>query len=73
MHLCGVYLNRGRIILTVIFLPLVFFMIYSEEILILLGQDKDVSKYAVEYIKPMIIGMYFLGQFDLTRRFLMCL
>jgi len=32
-----------------------------------------VATYAQEFIQPMIPGMYFFGQFDLSRRFLTCM
>ena len=39
LHLCGVYFNRGRFVLTAIFIPLAVMLCYSNQILIVLGQD----------------------------------
>ena len=45
-RLCGVYLNRGRIINTVIFIPQVLVLSFSYEILQWLGQDPEVCFWA---------------------------
>ena len=45
MELCGVYLNRGRYILTLIFIPLSIILLKIEGLLIAVGQDPDVSHY----------------------------
>ena len=73
LKLCGTYLNRGRVIMTVVYLPLVVLLSFSEDILVALGQNRSVARYAHEYIVPMIPAMYFLGLFDLARRFLTCM
>ena len=59
--------------MTVVYVPLVVLLCFSENILISIGQDESVAYYAYEYIVPMIPAMYFLGLFDLSRRFLTCL
>lgn len=59
--------------MTLVYLPLVLLLSYSFEILVAIGQDQSVARYAQEYIWPMIPAMYFLGLFDLSRRFLTCL
>ena len=46
LHLCGVYLNRARVINTVIFVPLLFILLFTKPILESLGQDWAVTKYA---------------------------
>lgn len=39
-HLCGVYLNRGRLILVAFFIPLALIpSVYAEELLLVIGQD----------------------------------
>lgn len=48
-------------------------MCFSEQVLLSLGQNATVAAYACEYITPMIPGMYFFCQFDLSRRFLTCM
>lgn len=73
IKLTGVYLNRGFFIMSAFYLPLAFFLSFSEQLLIAMGQDVKVARYANEYIIPMIPAMYFLGLFDLMRRYLTCL
>ena len=46
LHLCGVYLNRARVINTVIFVPLLIILLFTKPILEALGQDQEVTKYA---------------------------
>ena len=58
--------------MTAVFLPLVFLLVFSEQLLLKLGQDEKVAKYAQLYVLPMIPGMFFFGLFDLSRRFLTC-
>lgn len=43
--MCGVYLNRGRLILTLFLIPLAFIPLnFGESILIAVGQDPEVAK-----------------------------
>ena len=37
LKLCGVYLNRGRVIMSVVYLPLALLLSFSYQILITLG------------------------------------
>ena len=73
LHLCGVYFNRGRMILTAIFIPLAILLSFSEPILITLGQDPIVSKHAHSFILATLPALYFYVMFDLTKRFLNCM
>ena len=59
--------------MSLVYLPLALLLSFSYDILIAIGQNHDVAMYAHEYIVPMIPAMYFLGLFDLERRFLTCL
>ena len=59
--------------MTVVYLPLALLLSFSYHILVAIGQDEKVAGYAHDYIIPMIPAMYFLGLFDLSRRFLTCL
>ena len=60
-------------IMTAAYLPLVVMLIFSESIFVAVGQDKGVSAYAFTYMLPMIPALFFLGLFDLSKRFLTCL
>ena len=73
LKLCGTYYNRGKVIMSLTYIPLAILLGFSDKILYALGQDALVVHYAFEYIIPMIPAMYFLGLFDLSRRFLTCL
>ena len=45
LKLCGVYLNRGRLILTAFFVPLAFILATTtENILLAIGIDSEVSR-----------------------------
>ena len=59
--------------MTLAYLPLAVLLSFSYQILVSIGQDEAVATYAHAYIVPMIPAMYFLGLFDLERRFLTCL
>ena len=48
--LCGVYLNRARVINTVLFIPLVSILLFTRQILTFVGQDESVVEYAHTYI-----------------------
>ena len=67
---CGILLNRGRVILTVIFIPICVLFLESERILLFIGLDDEVSKYAGQYLISMIAGTFFEAQFDLNKRWL---
>lgn len=52
LEMCGVYINRGRMVCLAFSLTLstvLFF--FGEEIMLLMGQDETVSKIAALYIK----------------------
>jgi len=73
LKLAGVYLNRGFFIMSLVYVPLAFLLSFSYPFLKIIGQNEAVATYASEYINPMIPAMYFLGLFDLLRRYLTCL
>ena len=73
LYLCGVYFNRARVINTVIFVPLLIILLFTKPILSALVQDDEVSEYARQYVFVNLPGVYFLGMFDLTKRFLNCM
>ena len=59
IHLCGVYVNRGRLINLVMFVPLAILLCFSESILVQFGQDAQVSVYASKYIMLCLPGTFF--------------
>ncbi|CDW80289.1 na+-driven multidrug efflux pump [Stylonychia lemnae] len=70
MRKCGVYLNRGRIITLMCYIPMVFSILMCERVLLFIGQDPAASRFAQQYVYAIIPGMFFHGQFDATRQYL---
>ena len=64
-HLCSIYLQRGRLVNTLTFAMIVVPLIFSSQILLLLGQDKQVSAQAGKYVLAYTPGIYFLSLLDL--------
>ena len=58
LHLAGVYLNRGRVLLTLFFIPMTILYFYIENILLYLGQDPEASKCAQIYAVYFLPGLY---------------
>ena len=66
----GEHLNRMRIILTLMFIPICVFLSFSEQILLFLGQDSQVSSVAALYIIYQLPGLYMYSLFDALRLFM---
>jgi multidrug resistance protein, MATE family len=45
-NLCGKLLNRGRAIITAVYIPCVVFLLCAETILIAIGQDPETAREA---------------------------
>jgi len=67
---CGQIFNRGRFIVTVVMVPIIIIFSLSDKILVGLGQDPEVSHISRVYVTILIPGVWALGQFDATKRFL---
>lgn len=70
MRKCGVFLNRGRAIGLIIFIPQFFMLLNCERVLLLLGQDPNAARYAQQYSYYLIPAMLCHSQFDATRQYL---
>lgn len=70
MRLCGVYLQRGRLIAISIYGPIVIILLFSRKFLNLFNQDGEVSEMAYLYIISYMPGLLLLGLNDLQRKFL---
>ena len=70
IRLCGVYLNRGRWVVTIIFIPIFGMFLISGTILKAFGQNEQVANQAQNYILSYSPGIYLMALFDLQRRFL---
>ena len=68
--MCGVQFNRGRIILTLLFIPIMVIYLFVDYILIACAQDPYISKVARDYVVGTLPGLFVLVQFDCRRRFL---
>jgi len=49
-RLCGVYLNRGALVLIAFFIPLTLPGVFAERLFLALGQNPDVARLAQDYI-----------------------
>lgn len=70
LRMCGVYLNRARIALTMMAVPLFIVLMMTKEIFGLIGFDPVASSYSQTYVNYMVLGLFFKGQMDINRRFL---
>ena len=69
--MCGVYLHRGRIILTVTFVAIAIWpLIFGETIFVAIGIDKEVSRLTQLQMRVQMPGVFFYGHFDLLKRWL---
>ena len=53
-------------------IPIIVIFIFSDKILMALHQDQDVALKARRYVTLMIPGVWAMGQFDSTKKFLSC-
>ena len=70
LKLGGEYLNRMRIILTLMFIPLCICLSFAEPFLLALGQDQEVVEIAAKYLMLQLPGMFMFALFDANRLFL---
>ena len=61
LHLCGVYLWRGRIVNTLVFAILMVPVLNAERIFLALGMNKGVSAHAAKYVLAYAPAMYANG------------
>jgi len=69
-RLCMLYLARGRNLLNIFFLLVAPLLFFSDQILMLLGQDKIMAHHVNEYNRASLWGVWFFLQADASRRFL---
>ena len=70
LKLCGMYLQRGRVICCFTLLPISILFIFSQPILISLGFQKTIVDIAHEFLLWQIPNGLLIGLVDLQRRFL---
>lgn len=69
-ELCGTYFNRSRFVCTALMVPIVVVFANSEAILVLLGQEPRIAYVASKYCCLLIPGVWAMGMFDSSRKFL---
>ena len=67
---CGVFLNRGKVVVTYLMVPIIIIYLFSDKILIALSQDPQISIIARRYCVVLIPGIYAQSLFDASRKFL---
>jgi MATE family multidrug resistance protein len=66
---CGQWLNRGKFVATLAFLPVMVMFLNAEWLLLKLGQDPQISKLAKSYLTLIIPGIWSQIMFDATKKF----
>lgn len=67
---CGILLNRGRVILLMMLLPVSIIFYNMEALLLAFNFEPELAHYASQYAISQITGAFFYAQFDLSKRFL---
>eukprot|EP00347_Sterkiella_histriomuscorum_P016237 403353961 len=70
MKLCGTYLNRGRVIILISYLPVLFIMLNAKNFFELTGVNQETSEQAQLYIYYMLPALAIQAQFDIMRIFM---
>ena len=68
--MCGVHLNRARVIVTSFLIPVIILFLFIDKILIGLQQDPEIARITHQYVVLTIPGWFCNVQFDTTKRFL---
>ena len=68
--MCGVYLNRARVIGTFVFIPMAILLYNVEYLLLWVKQDPSTAHYASMYSRQMIPAIYLLHLVDVQENFL---
>lgn len=67
---CGYIYSRGRIVCSFVMIPMIIIFTLSDKILIGIKMDPEVSRVARHYVTLMIPGVWAMGQFDSSKKFL---
>ena len=62
--LCGVYLNRARVIGTLAFIPVSIILLNCNGMLLWFSQDPETVSFASKYTRSMIPALYFMNLCD---------
>ena len=66
------YLNRGRILGLITYIPVAIVMMSAENFFLMIGIDPLVASETQSYVFGMLPYILFYSQFDLVRTFLYC-
>ena len=66
-------MNRGRLVLTVAFVPVMIFLAFTDKLLIIAGIEYDVAIVTGNYVRLCFPGLYLMGYFDILRKFMICM
>ena len=68
--MCGVYLNRARVISLIAFAPIAVVLLLTETILVGIGQDPETAHQSQIYLNALLPGVFFQLQNEPVLRFL---
>lgn len=68
--LCGLFLNKARVIFTICLLPFLIVIFYTEPILNFVGIDPLATAHTGSFVRLQIPFLFVYIQFDITKRFL---
>ncbi|CAI2361778.1 unnamed protein product [Moneuplotes crassus] len=69
-HLCGYYLNRYRVVSSVVFIFQLLLLYYIGDLLEMIGQPEEASRICQTFIRYQLVGLYCSVQFEGLRRYL---
>lgn len=69
-RLCGLYYNQARIVITLIFIPILVLIGCSYYIFRGIGYAEEISEYAQQFVWYKTPYLYLYGIFDATKRLL---
>jgi len=69
-EMVGVWLQRGVVVLTVAFIPITVAILYTAEVLMLMGVEEKIAEYSYNYLSCVLPGLWFFLCFDFFRRYL---
>mmetsp|Transcript_481 Transcript_481/g.526 ORF Transcript_481/g.526 Transcript_481/m.526 type:complete len:324 (+) Transcript_481:187-1158(+) len=69
-YLCGEILNRNKVICTIIMIPLMIPLFFIGDLLILLGQDPELSYAAQSFVRISMPGFISQLHYDIYRKYL---
>lgn len=69
----GIWTQRMSVLITLLCIPILIIWIYTEPILLALGQAADVSALAARYLRVLTLSIPAFGAFEIIRRYLQAL